>query len=497
MALVFDGGDPDSCVTSRGKPGATGRARMNSKRIWLRVLIVIAAIVLVAVVVVGIWVARLGFGAIGDLMSGARSLKGELAAARREGLPLEASDLRPDPPVPAHRNAAPFLKEMAKLYWAQSETERNGTGDITTALGSASRSDADREMAREWLQRRAKFVELAEKAAGRPDCDMEKPYELGPYVQFREFPAAREAARLLSIRATLASDAGRYRQAFRDVALGARIGHHVGREPIIIALLVRVAIDAIMDRAFVNTLLDHIRKPDAVRIARETLRSFGRAPDIEHGCRGEAVMSRVAVDIVRSGKDIASLTGSEPPPTVSRALSSRGAARLFCDASEARIVSYWRRAFSRLRQHRGDYMAQGAAFDDLDREMQAHAQAKASSYILLAILTPVFSRMADKVALNDAQRRMREGLVRIAEYRLRVGRLPETLAEVGGTPLLDPFSGKPLMYQRTARGFVLYSVGENRKDDGGNGRRPPAGGSAPDIVIEYPKPASAIGTGRR
>jgi len=34
---------------------------------------------------------------------------------------------------------------------------------------------------------------------------------------------------------------------------------------------------------------------------------------------------------------------------------------------------------------------------------------------------------------------------------------------------LDPFTGKPLMYKVEETGIAVYSVGENRVDDGGRG----------------------------
>ena len=32
---------------------------------------------------------------------------------------------------------------------------------------------------------------------------------------------------------------------------------------------------------------------------------------------------------------------------------------------------------------------------------------------------------------------------------------------------LDPFDGKPLRYRELGTGFVVYSIGPNRRDDGG------------------------------
>ncbi len=176
---------------------------------------------------VGIWIARIGFGAVGDLASGALALGAELQQARRAGVPLEPSYLRPSPPVPPDRNAAPFMRELGELYWALPETERHRTGDLLTAMGSPNRTDTDREIARDWIERQSRILELAETAAARPECDMDRPYEQGYELQFREFAAARDAARLLFLRSMLASDSGRYADAFRDIARGARIGQHV------------------------------------------------------------------------------------------------------------------------------------------------------------------------------------------------------------------------------------------------------------------------------
>jgi hypothetical protein len=52
------------------------------------------------------------------------------------------------------------------------------------------------------------------------------------------------------------------------------------------------------------------------------------------------------------------------------------------------------------------------------------------------------------------------------------GRLPSALGELvpGYLPSVpeDPFSGQPLLYRPVGRSFVLYSVGQDRQDDGGN-----------------------------
>ena len=58
--------------------------------------------------------------------------------------------------------------------------------------------------------------------------------------------------------------------------------------------------------------------------------------------------------------------------------------------------------------------------------------------------------------------------------RQRTGHYPASLEEarklVGGELPSDPFTGGELIYRRRDNGYLLYSVGENRRDDGGRDR---------------------------
>jgi hypothetical protein len=77
-------------------------------------------------------------------------------------------------------------------------------------------------------------------------------------------------------------------------------------------------------------------------------------------------------------------------------------------------------------------------------------------------------------------------------HRRATGRWPATLAELPKDLLPavppDPFDGQPLKYRRTADGAVVYSVGENRHDDGG---QPVVGDNrTADVVFRLYDPAN-------
>jgi len=53
----------------------------------------------------------------------------------------------------------------------------------------------------------------------------------------------------------------------------------------------------------------------------------------------------------------------------------------------------------------------------------------------------------------------------VEAYRARHGRWPERLADVQPAPPADPFSGDEMIYKATPKGRLVYSIGENQRDD--------------------------------
>ena len=53
----------------------------------------------------------------------------------------------------------------------------------------------------------------------------------------------------------------------------------------------------------------------------------------------------------------------------------------------------------------------------------------------------------------------------IERYRADFNRCPESLDAIGVDLPRDPYSGREFMYTTDDHAFVLYSVGENQRDD--------------------------------
>ena len=79
-------------------------------------------------------------------------------------------------------------------------------------------------------------------------------------------------------------------------------------------------------------------------------------------------------------------------------------------------------------------------------------------------------------------------MLAVERYRLKHdGAVPTSLADgsadlSGGVPE-DPFDGQPLRYRKLpASGYTVYSVGTDRKDDGGSVKGP-NGETPPDVAM--------------
>jgi hypothetical protein len=104
---------------------------------------------------------------------------------------------------------------------------------------------------------------------------------------------------------------------------------------------------------------------------------------------------------------------------------------------------------------------------------QAYPHADARFIFLVNIEKHHLTGFLKKVATAETQREMVITAIALKRHQLRTGKYPSALAELVPLNLrelpLDWMDGQPLRYRVQENGaFLLYSVGENRTDDGGD-----------------------------
>ena len=87
------------------------------------------------------------------------------------------------------------------------------------------------------------------------------------------------------------------------------------------------------------------------------------------------------------------------------------------------------------------------------------------------MLLPAFGKAREQMAKHQASVEICRAGLALKIYKEQNGSYPEELGELAphilGEIPLDPFTGKNLVYSKSADGFILYSLGPNMKDDGG------------------------------
>jgi hypothetical protein len=114
-----------------------------------------------------------------------------------------------------------------------------------------------------------------------------------------------------------------------------------------------------------------------------------------------------------------------------------------------------------LPQRKKDFEGGFPSIDEVD-------VSKMMSQTILSI-----QRFPQRIFRTEAARQIVIGAIALKRYQLRHGSLPAQLSDmvpelVAAVPY-DPVDGKPLRYRLNSDGrFLLYSIGEDEKDDGGN-----------------------------
>jgi len=91
---------------------------------------------------------------------------------------------------------------------------------------------------------------------------------------------------------------------------------------------------------------------------------------------------------------------------------------------------------------------------------------------LVGLYLPTFRAVCEQDAMRVARLRAAHIGIAVERSRLKSGKLPAALsalvsAFIDAVPK-DPFDGKPLRYKKLEKGYVVYSVGPDGRDDGGS-----------------------------
>ncbi|NQT87516.1 hypothetical protein HQ560_12175, partial [bacterium] len=321
------------------------------------------------------------------------------------------------------------------------------------------------------------IFEPLDKATALEHCRFKLDFAKGMAINLPHIGKMRQATRLYALRAVLHTEKGDGAKAADMLARGIATAEALRHEPILISALVRIACHAIVTTQLERTV-SRLPLPDkALQTLGERL-AVSADPAIATGAMvGERCFG---MDIYQAqvlgaqGGDVLQMLGNGPPLGVMTRLLPRAYFKndmiVYIDIMNAYVDA--------SRKPYPQSVLEGVRIGEtLDKTIPRY-------YVISRMILPALGRV-----YSTAQRYMATcDTARVAlaclRHRAKHGRLPATLdalvpAFLDAVPP-DPFTGKALLYRKDIRGFVVYAVGENKKDDGGN-TGIPADHKAPDV----------------
>jgi hypothetical protein len=426
------------------------------------------------------------------------------AQARQKGEPVTLAELAGIyPPIPDAGNAAIPLIELWKkadpdLWTAFLEGKRlvptarriNYPEDLPYFGSKAGWPErgaplppASKKSALDFLQAQAGHLTAVREALRRPHSRFPIRIEEGFNALYPHLSPLKREAQCFKLEALVAAKQGDVARSIDSLEQMVAVGHLLDNEPVFISYLVRracltMAVDGMEELLSRQALApEHFQRLEQL-CDRMNLRGSLRRALIGERAQGLSLFNKLAASSQDGGGD------GEQEPTTPQVYRH---GRLVCDwlgleAADRRLL--W------------EGMSEAIALTDLEPPASIQRAERLDEFIeqetrrfppriISGLTLPRSAETPVKTAAFEARRRAALTAISVERYRLaRQGALPEGLDKLVPEFLkavpTDPFDGQPLRYLRRPKGYVVYSVGANRQDDGGKEQPRKRAGSLED-----------------
>lgn len=420
----------------------------RSKPLQKILLIALAVLIFIAIVAVGLY-----------RLSSSSRLNQQLADLRSRGLPTNGAELNAYYAVPSNvrDTTEQWTVAINGVVVANIGSKAQGipfVGEGPTPVPPLGQEWAELEASRSFLKELDHEIQLIKQAA---DAGGMARYPVDFTAGYNTIlPAQQETrtlARLLSLSAHVNAHDGKNPETLRDASAIFAVSESLRGDPILISQLIRIAIhasgcelvaDVLPYGHWTDTELENLQ----ITIGRADFRS-----GMQMALHGELALSLDAIDRFPY------------PHSMFRGANKIKAIELLSKSTMG-LETSWPEALMSLQK--------------ADAELKALAASKFSrlTYATLIPLLPAYQQFIH--AGIRAEARQNCAIATIAAYRFRFqhGKLPTSLPDLQdlipdddpskSSRLIDPFDGQPLRFKANSDSVIIYSIGENKVDDGGD-----------------------------
>jgi len=382
------------------------------------------------------------------------ALKSDLAKIRAAGLPTTREELNDFYVIPEEEvdSTEMWLTAIQNLDDSEFQAQAEhlpfvGNGTVPNPGEEWEQLDDARKFVSEFKEL-LKSIHAAADVGGMVRFPVD--FSQGIYTTLPDTQNSRTVTRLLQLEAHVALNDGDNIRVMHDILAMFALSDALQTEPCMISQLIRMALHAIGCDA-IQTLLPACKWDDEqLAILQQSVVNARFSDSIRTGLLGERATT---------------LTEISKFPFPLATSSRRAALPLFQMAVDA-LDHPWPEAIKQ--QH--------AILQQLETYNQGHLARIMTTPLLL--LFGGTERYVLAGARNEARQRCTIAAIAAERHRLRHGQLPTSISDIAEhifpagvqTPadlISDPFTGQQLQYLMSETQVVIYSVGENGTDDGG------------------------------
>jgi len=392
--------------------------------------------------------------------------------AKTEGIKMAPEEVIP-PPIPNKDNAAlvyqqafdladRLIKNKYKTEWEYMPYDSTIKLEEITAKQkrTISRIMKDPEF--------AKFYALLDEAVNMPACRFDYKYADGPAMLLPGLAKMRSMARLIAARTYILGEERKYSEALRSAGTGLQLGDSLTDEPILISRLVRIATDDIAVKSL-NLLVNRGKTAFSVEDYRILLSILnGKKSGMTRALEGELVFYGGYI-FNKEKNPVGSIW-----PRINRHFGKIHGSYLGHLVLKEDYAFYIQALTETINYSQKPYFAVKDKTAEWDRKIFPD-KFKTYKHLISSMTLPALSRVLEQQARNNATLDSCKLALALKIYREQHGNYPDTLAPLAPDIIselpLDPFTGKGYIYRKESKGFIVYSIGPNEKDDGGISNR--------------------------
>ncbi len=274
----------------------------------------------------------------------------------------------------------------------------------------------------------------------------------------------RTGVRMLGLEGLLAAEENEGRAAVKSIKSIIGAGQSLREEPLFISQLVRYSCSGLAVELTEQVLSrTKLEDDDLIKL----MNAFERAEKPECFIRAFAGERCMIIDLLRNGSaEDFSMVSIESNPIWLAAYKITGST----DRDLAEFLDFTGECAEALELPLHEQLGR---LQKVEAKFSKESKDRMSMFgkSLIRLLRPAYVRLVELHLNYICRLRVCRAGLGVERYRLAEGvltdKLEELVPEYMDSILLDPFDGKPLRYKKLERGYVIYGVGKDRRDNGG------------------------------